>query len=129
LRVILTKEKLTNYLVKICKEQGLSFRSLSLKAGLSPGTVHSIVFREYEPSIYSLNQLADYLGVERQHLWKLAGLIKDDMNGNSRNQDPRLNYYYDKFVTLPEHAQEMIIRIISDIIDYHVNTHTTKKSS
>jgi hypothetical protein len=41
-------------------------------AGLSPATVHGIINRKYQPSLYSLNRLADYLGVRREYLWQLA---------------------------------------------------------
>lgn len=52
-------------------------RRLSFNSGLSPGTVYSIINRKYQPTLYSLNQLADYLGAKREYLWQLAGLLKD----------------------------------------------------
>ena len=114
------KKGLIGFLTRTCKKNGLSFRGLSVKAGLSAGTVHSIIYREYEPSLYSLNRLADYLGVKRQYLWKLAGLLEDnDLDDKSNNTDPRINYYCEKLTSLPEPARELIIRIIGDIINYH----------
>ena len=122
---------LADYLSRICKEKGISIRSLSVNSGLSPGTVHSIIYRQYEPSLYSLNQLADYLGVKRQFLWKLAGLIEDkDMDDTDKQGDPRMNYYCDKISTLPEPARELIIRVIGDMVNYHSNSQalvSTKK--
>jgi len=41
-------------------------------AGLSPATVHGIINRKYQLTLYSLNRLADYLGVRREYLWQLA---------------------------------------------------------
>jgi lambda repressor-like predicted transcriptional regulator len=116
------KTALAEYLANVCKEKNISLRGLSINAGLSPGTVHSIIYREYEPSIYSLNQLADYLGVKRQYLWKLAGLIEDkDLDAADKNSDPRINYYSERISALPEPTKELIISIIGDILNYHVN--------
>jgi transcriptional regulator with XRE-family HTH domain len=120
------KQQLADFLSRICKEKNLSLRSLSVNAGLSAGTVHSIIYREYEPSIYSLNQLADYLGVKRQYLWKLAGLIEDkDFGDAAKYSDPRISYYSDKISALPEPTRELIINIIGDIINYHVAKEAT----
>jgi len=52
-------------------------RSLSIKSGLNPGTVHNIIKRQYQPTLFPLNWVADYLGVKRQYLWQLAGLLED----------------------------------------------------
>lgn len=60
-----------------CQEKRLSLRSLSINSGLSPGTVHNIINRDYQPKLNSLNRLADYLGVRREYLWQLAGLLED----------------------------------------------------
>jgi len=122
------KKELVDYLIRTCKEKGLSFRRLSVKAGLSAGTVHSIVHREYEPSLYSLNRLADYMGVKRQYLWKLAGLLKEeDLDDTSNNADPRMSYYFEKFATLPKPARELVTHLIGDIIDYYNNHHSNSK--
>jgi len=122
------KKELVGFLIQTCKEKGLSFRSLSVKAGLSAGTVHSIIYREYEPSLYSLNRLADYLGVKRQYLWKLAGLLRDeDLDDNLNNTDPRMSYYFEKFASLPKPARELVTHLIGDIINYHNNHHSNLK--
>ena len=71
-----TKE-LNDFLQEQCRQRGISLRSLSLKSGLSPGTVHSIIKRKYQPTLFSLNRLADFFGVRREYLWKLAGLFED----------------------------------------------------
>ncbi|OHB82552.1 MAG: hypothetical protein A2Z38_07645 [Planctomycetes bacterium RBG_19FT_COMBO_48_8] len=124
------KKELVDFLIRTCKEKDLSFRSLSVKAGLSAGTVHSILYREYEPSLYSLNQLADYLGVKRQYLWKLAGLLEDkDLDDKSYNKDPRINYYCEKLTSLPDPARELVIRIMGDIINYHGNLQESNSPS
>ena len=69
--------RLCIFLLETCKSRGLSLRRLSFNSGLSPGTVYSIINRKYQPTLYSLNQLADYLGVKREYLWQLAGLLED----------------------------------------------------
>ncbi len=125
------KKEFADFLTEICKDKCLSLRSLSKNAGLSPGTVHSIINRGHEPSLYSLNQLADYLGVRRQYLWKMAGLLVDeDSDDKSNHPDPRLGYYLDKLNSLPESARELLIHIIDDIVNYHngfTKYHTSKK--
>lgn len=113
-----TKE-LSNFLLEHCKEQGLSLRRLSIKSGLSPATVHGIVTRKYQPTLLSLNRLADYLGVKRQHLWQLAGLLEDmDYSEETSLSDPRLKFHFAQADKLPEAARDMVIVIIKSIIDY-----------
>ena len=122
----LLKRELADYISKACKEKSLSLRRLSVSAGLSPGTVHSLIYREYEPSIYTLNKLADYLGVKRQYLWKLAGFLEDeDYDTEAKYDDPRMAYYCDKLNNLPESAREMIIHLVADIINYHASLQRT----
>jgi lambda repressor-like predicted transcriptional regulator len=123
----LLKKELAEYISRVCKEKGLSLRSLSVNAGLSPGTVHSLINRGYEPSLYTLNRLADYLGVKRQYLWKLAGLLEDeDYDSEMRCGYPQMAYYCDKLNNLPEPAREMVIHIVSDIVNYHTDLMRTK---
>lgn len=113
------KKELAEFLLGTCKERGSSLRSLSIKAGLSPGAVHGIINREYEPTLYSLNRLADYLGVKRQYLWHLAGLIEDtDYAAATQLRDPRLRLHFAQIDKLPESARELIISIIAPIIAY-----------
>jgi len=73
----LSKKELVEFLLQRCKEKGLSLRGLSINAGLSPATVHNIIKRQYDPTLFTLNRLADYLGVKRPYLWQLAGLLED----------------------------------------------------
>ena len=62
-----------------------------MNAGLSPGTVHNIINRQFQPTVFSLNRLADYLGVKRQYLWQLAGILEDmDYDQRTTFCDPRL---------------------------------------
>jgi transcriptional regulator with XRE-family HTH domain len=120
---------LVDFLLKTCKEQGSSLRSLSKNAGLSPGTVHAIINRENEPSLRSLNQLADYLGVKRQYLWKLAGLLDDnDLDDKSNYCDPRMSYYCDKINSLPESTREVIINVMAVMIKYHIDLQESNTS-
>jgi hypothetical protein len=94
-------------------------RALSVNAGLSPGTVHSIIRRRYEPTLYSLNRLADYLGVKRQYLWQLAKLLEDmDYDDKTTFGDPRLRFHFSRADKLPEAARNLVISMVEVIITF-----------
>ncbi len=113
-----TKE-LDDFIREQCKQRGSSLRSLSIKSGLSPGTVHNIITREYEPTLFSLNRLADYLGVKREYLWQLAGLLEDmDYGSETTFGDPRLRFHFAQADRLPEPARNLIISIIAATMAY-----------
>ena len=115
----MANKELGDFLAQQCKERGLSLRSLSINSGLSPGTVHSIIKREYEPTLFSLNRLADYLGVKRQYLWQLAGLLEDmDCDLETAFGDPRLRFHFARADKLHEPARNLIISIVAAIIAY-----------
>ena len=115
----LPKKKLSEFLLQTCKERGLSLRSLSINAGLSPGTVHSIIRRQYEPTLYSLNRLADYLGVKRQYLWQLASLLEDmDYDDKTTFGDPRLRFHFARADRLPEAARNLVISMVEAVIAF-----------
>ena len=115
----MSAKELGDFLREQCRQNGLSLRSLSIKSGLSPGTVHSIIKREYQPTLFSLNRLADYLEVKRQYLWQLAGLIEDmDYGPETTFGDPRLRFHFAQADRLPEPARNLIISIFADIIAY-----------
>lgn len=111
------KKEFDEFLFQICRERGLSLRSLSINAGLSPGTVHSIINRGYEPTLFTLNRLADYLGVKRQYLWQLAGLLKDmDYEAETKFSDARLKFHFARVDKLPKAARNLVIGIIEAVI-------------
>jgi lambda repressor-like predicted transcriptional regulator len=115
----LASRQLEDFVRQQCKEKGLSLRGLSIAAGLSPGTLHNLISREYQPSIFSLNRLADYLGVRREYLWQLAGLLEDmDYGPETPLADPRLKFYFAKVDKLPENARNLIISILKSVADY-----------
>ena len=115
----MAKKELPGFLLEICKERGLSLRSLSRNAGLSPATVRNIIKREYEPTLFSLNRLADYLGVKRQYLWQLAGLIEDmEYDSETTFGDPRLRFHFAQADRLPEPARNLIISIVAAVVAY-----------
>jgi len=114
----LPKKELIEFLLQKCKDLGLSLRRLSINAELSPGTVHSIINREYEPSLFSLNRLADYLGVERQYLWQLAGLLEGRDYAVKKFGDPRMMFHFTRADKLPEPVRDLIISIIAAITTY-----------
>ena len=112
-------KELADFLLQQCKQRGSSMRSLSINAGLSPGTVHNIIKRKYQPTLFSLNRLADYLGVKRLYLWQLAGLLEDmDYNEETIFSDPRLRFHFAQADKLPETARNLIISIVAAIIAY-----------
>lgn len=116
---------LGDFIRQTCKERGLSLRGLSINAGLSPGTVNSLLNRQYQPSIFSLNQLADYLGVNRLYLWQLAGLLKDmDYSDNAELSDQRLRFHILQADKLPEPIRDLIVHIVRSIIDHLQSTET-----
>ena len=111
-----TKE-LDDFLKEQCRQRGISLRSLSLKSGLSPGTVHSIIKRKYQPTLFSLNRLADFFGVRREYLWKLAGLFEDiDYDAKTTFSDSRLRFHFTRVDKLPKAARNLIIGLIETLI-------------
>ena len=115
---MLAKE-LGDFLREQCRQRGLSLRSLSIKSGLSPGTVHSIINRQYQPTIFSLNRLADYLGVRREYLWHLAGLLEDmDYDAKTTFGDPQLKFHFARVDKLPKPARNLIISINEAVISF-----------
>ena len=113
---LLENKELAEFLRQQCKERGLSLRSLSMKSGLSPATVHNIIKRQYQPTLFSLNRLADYLGVKREYLWQLAGLLEDMDYTDTTFSDPRLRFHFAQVDKLPEAGRNLIIRLIKAII-------------
>jgi len=115
----LASQQLEDFVRQQCKEKGLSLRGLSIAAGLSPATLHNLISRKYQPSIFSLNRLADYLGVRREYIWQLAGLLDDmDYGPEVPLTDPRLKFYFAKVDKLPENARDLIINILKSVADY-----------
>ncbi|MBA7526138.1 hypothetical protein ES705_18299 [subsurface metagenome] len=111
----MTKE-LNDFLLQQCKDKGLSLRSLSINCGLSPATVHSIISRNYKPSLISLNRLADYLGVRREYLWQLVGLLEDMDYAETTFGDPRLRFQFARVDNLPEAERNLIIGIVEAVL-------------
>ena len=115
----MANHELGNFLREQCKEKNLSLRSLSLKSGLSAGTVHNIIKRKYQPTLFSLNRLADYLSVSREYLWQLAGLIEDnDCENETGSGDPRLDFQFAQIRNLPTPARNLVISIIEAMLVY-----------
>ncbi len=114
--------KLDEFLLQQCKDKGLSLRGLSIQAGLSPSTLHNIIKRKYQPTVFSLNRLADHLNVKRQYLWQLAGFL-DDMQYNDDTEfgDPRLRFLFARVDKLPEIAKTLTVEILESVIKYFPN--------
>ena len=118
--MVLPRKELVEFLLQMCKERGLSVRSLSINAGLSPATVHNIIKRKYEPTLFTLNRLADYIGVKRQYLWQLAGLIEDnDYDTETKFDDPRLEFHFSRADKLPKKVKNLLIGVIATIIAHN----------
>ena len=115
----MSSKELGEFIVEQCRDKGLSLRSLSIKSGLSPSTVHNIINRKYQPTLFSLNRLADYLGVKRQYLWQLAGLLEDmDYDDKTTFGDPKLRFQFAQIDKLPESRKQLIATIMEDLISY-----------
>ena len=113
----LANKELGDFLLERCKQRRLSLRRLSIDSGLSPATVHNIIKRKYQPTLFSLNRLADYLGVKREYLWQLAGLLEDmDYDTETMFGDPQLRFYFARVDKLPRTARGLIIGIIETVI-------------
>ena len=113
---MLNKE-LAEFLTQLCKEKGLSFRSLSVNAGLSPGTVHNIIKRKCRPNVSSLNALADYLGLKREYLWQMAGLLEDmDYSTETTFSDPQVRFHFAQVDKLPREKRNVILSVIEALI-------------
>ena len=111
------KEELITFLLEQRKERELSLRSLSINSGLSPGTVHNIINRKYQPTLYSLNRIADYLGVKREFMWQLAGLIDNvDNPSEDASNNPRLEHHFARANKLPKEAREQLTSICEILI-------------
>lgn len=112
-------KELAGFLRQQCKEKGLSLRSLSINSGLSPGTVYNIINRGYQPTLFLLNRLADYLSVKRGYLWQLAGMLEDmDYGPGIALGDPQLRFHFARVDKLPRAAKNLIISIIEAVIIY-----------
>ena len=109
-------EKLAEFLKLKCKERGLSLRALSVKAGLSPSTVRNVINRHYEPTIFTLNRLADYLGVRRQYLWFLAGLLEDMDYSTEGISDPLLKHQFVEADALLEADRSLVVNVLKSLI-------------
>lgn len=115
----LTEQKLADFLLQQCQQRSLSLRRLSLNSGLSAGTVHNIIKRQYHPTLFSLNRLADYFGVKREYLWQLAGILEDmDYDPETMFGDPRMRFILARVDKLPQSARDLIIGNITAIIAY-----------
>ena len=111
--VKLLNRELVDFLIQQCEERRLSFRSLSMNAGLSPGTVHNILKRKYKPTVSSLNALADYLGVKREYLWLMAGLLEDmDYSTETTFSDPQVRFHFAQVDKLPREKRNVILSVI-----------------
>lgn len=113
------KQELSDFLRQECHKRGLSMRRLSISSGLSPATVHNILKREYQPTLTTLNLLADYLGVRRQYLWQLAGLLEDmDCGPGTDFTDTRLESYLARVDRLPDAAKNLVITLVGAVIAF-----------
>jgi len=113
----LLDKELADFLTRCCQERGLSYRSLSVKAGLSPSTMHNIIKSKYRPNVSTLNMLADYLGVKREYLWQMAGLLEDmDYSTETTFSDPQVRFHFAQVDKLPKEKRNVILSVIEALI-------------
>jgi len=63
--------------------------------------------------------MADYLGVKREYLWQLAGLLEDmDYDSEPTCGDTHLRFHFAQADNLPRPARNLIISIIQAIKTY-----------
>ena len=111
------QQELEGFLREQCRERRITLRGLSVKSGLSPGTVHHILKRKYQPTLFTLNKLADYLGVKREYLWQLAGLLEDmDYGTTAAISDPQLRFHFSRVDKMPKAAKTLVINQIEALI-------------
>ena len=111
------QKELEDFLREQCRERRITLRGLSVKSGLSPGTVHHILKRKYQPTVFTLNKVADYLGVKREYLWQLAGLLEDmDYGTTTAISDPQLRFHFSRVDKLPKAAKTLVINVIEALI-------------
>ena len=115
-----SNNKIGDFLRKECKKRGLSQRALSINSGLSPGTVHNIIQRKYQPTLLSLNCIADYLEIDRAFLWRLAGLIKESDASVECDtpDDPTIKMHIERLSRLPEDAREQIFSLCDTLLSF-----------
>jgi len=113
----LINRDLADFIAQQCSERKLSFRSLSVNAGLSAGTVHNIIKRKSKPTVSSLNALADYLGVKREYLWQMAGLLEDmDYSTETTFSDPQVRFHFAQVDKLPREKRNVILSVIEALV-------------
>jgi len=110
--------QIADFLIQQCQDRRISLRGLSLNAGLSPGTVHNIIRGRYSPSVATLNALADYLGVKKEYLWQMAGLLDNLDRGiaNYTFSDPQLELLCAQVNQMPRDKRETLISVIKALI-------------
>jgi len=64
-----------------------------------------------------LNALADYLGLKREYLWQLAGLLEDmDYSTGTTFSDPQVKYHFAQVDKLPQEKRNVILSVIETLI-------------
>ena len=108
---------LSEFLSEQCAQKKLSFRGLSIKAGLSPGTVHNIISGKFKPNVKSLNCLADYLGLKREYVWQKAGLLEDmDYSNGTTFNDPQVKFHFALVDKLPLKKRRVVLDVLEALI-------------
>lgn len=110
----MAKEELANFLRQESRRKGISIRRLSVDSGLSPAAVQQILKRG-RATLPSLNKLADYLGVKRQYLWQMAGLLE---SAETDFTDARLRSQFARVDKLPDSGRALVIRLIENAVTF-----------
>ena len=112
----MANKELSGFLLQQCKKRGLSLRRLSINSGLGAATVYSIITGKRQPTLRSLNRLADYLNIKREYLWQLAGLLEDmDYDTEAGLGDPRLRFQFARVDKLSQATRNVIISVVDTL--------------
>jgi transcriptional regulator with XRE-family HTH domain len=115
-RVAMVEETLAEYIRRLCKERGLSWRQASIRAGLDPTYISALLRgRHPEPKAETLKALATALGGDYTYMLALRNLAPDQ---EKRKKTLLEQQIIDRIKHLPPSDQERIIAMIDGLAAY-----------
>lgn len=104
---------LSEYLQRALQDKRLSQRAFAKYAGVASSTISRII-QGHPVDTETLQKIADYLKVPVENLYRLAGLLVDDVQYSET-----LKLVEHLFAKLPESDQQEVIDIIKLKIERH----------